>query len=154
MVHATRTLSAKLHRRAVAFGLVTLVGLIAGVTMAFAGSQGDQGGPTAYALVDPTSGSPQLVAGHTFGFTAVTVGDAGQGDYCLRPAPGVDVVHTAAVADQDATYSNVFAFVTVRYPTGGSGSPINCPTGQLEVKTFDSNQSGLTNQASFTVNVP
>ena len=128
---------------------------LAGATIASAsgsGSQNDQGGP-AYALVNPTSGSPQLIAAHTRGFVAISVGNAGQGDYCLTPAPGVDVVHTAAVASQDATYSNVPGFVMVRYPTGGSGSLINCPAGQLEVKTFDQNVS-LTNQISFTVNVP
>lgn len=129
-------------------GALMVVGLIAGATMAFAGSQGNQGGP-AYALVDPNGGSPRLITAHTFGFTAVTVGGAGQGDYCLTPASGVDVVHTAAVASEEANYSFAAGFVTVRYQPN---TP-NCAPGQLEVKTFDQNVA-LSNQIAFTVNVP
>jgi hypothetical protein len=148
-VHATnRILSTTIRRRAAALGVVTLVGLIAGVTMAFGGSQGDQGGP-AYALVNPNGGSPQLVAGHTSGFIGVSVGPFGQGDYCLTPAPGVNVTTPAAVASEEAFYSDVAGFVTVRYPTSGP----SCPAHQLEVKTFDQNVD-LTNQIAFTVNVP
>jgi hypothetical protein len=116
--------------------------------MAFAGSQGDQGGP-GWALVDPNGGSPRLIGAHTSGFTAVKVGGAGQGDYCLTPAAGVDVVHTAAVASEEANYSSAAGFVTVRYQPN---TP-NCAPGQLEVKTFDQSVS-LSNQIAFTVNVP
>jgi hypothetical protein len=116
--------------------------------MAFAGSQGDQGGP-AWALVDPNGGSPRLIGAHTSGFTAVKVGGAGQGDYCLTPAAGVDVVHTAAVAAEEAYYSSAAGFVTVRYQPN---TP-NCTPGQLEVKTFDQSVS-LSNQIAFTLNVP
>lgn len=138
---------------AAALILIAVAAVLVPAATAGSSAQNDQGGGVAYALVNPTSGSPQLIAAHTSGFVAVSVGNAGQGDYCLTPAPGVDVVHTAAVASQEATYSNVLGSVLVRYPTGGSGSPINCPAGQLEVKTFEPNVS-LTNQISFTVNVP
>jgi len=114
---------------------------------AFAGS--GPGGPAAYALVDPNGGSPRLVPGHTSGFTQVAVGGAGQGDYCLTPAPGVDVVHTAAVASEEAFYSNAAGFVTVRYQPAGP----NCGSGQLEVKTFDQSVA-LSNQIAFTLDVP
>ena len=77
------------------------------------------------------------------------VGAAGQGDYCLTPAPGVDVVDTAAVASEEAFYSSAVGFVTVRYPTQGP----NCSQRQLEVKTFDHNVA-LSNQIAFTMNVP
>jgi len=140
--------SSKTRSRVAALGIVTLVGLVAGVTMAFGGSQGDQGGP-AYALVNPNNGSPQLVAGHTSGFTAVSVGPFGQGDYCLTPSPGVNVAKPAAVASEEAFYSNAAGFVTVRYPTSGP----SCSANQLEVKTFDQNVA-LSNQIAFTVNVP
>ena len=144
-----RVLSTRVRRFGATLGVLTLVGLIAGATMAFAGSQGDQGG-AAYALVDPNGGSPRLVAAHTSGFTAVSVGAAGQGDYCLTPAPGVNVANPAAVADEEAFYSNQAGFVLVRYdPTHP-----NCNANQLEVKTFNSDVTGLTNGIAFTVNVP
>jgi hypothetical protein len=61
---------------------------------------------------------------------------------------------TAAVADEEAFYSNIAGFVTVRYPVPNTpNSPVNCRPGQLEVKTFDQNVN-LTNQIAFTVNVP
>jgi hypothetical protein len=94
--------------------------LVPAATAGSNSAQNDQGGGAAYALVNPTSGSPQLIAAHTSGFVAVSVGNAGQGDYCLTPAPGVDVVHTAAVASQDATYSNAF----------GSGTRLGGPSRQ------------------------
>ena len=131
---------------------ITAAAALGGATFAFAsgGSQGDQGGG-AYALVDPNNGSPRLVAGHTSGFVAVRVGNAGQGDYCLTPAAGVDVVNTAAVASEEAFYSAVAGFPTVRYdPTHA-----NCTAAQLEVKTFvDTPTTALSNQIAFTVNVP
>ena len=139
----------KIRRRVAALGIVTLVGLIAGVTMAFAGSQGDQGGP-AYALVNPNNGSPQLVAGHTSGFTGVNQGAFGPGDYCLTPAPWVDLGHTAAVASQEAFYSGEVGFVLVRYQPNNP----DCNPNQLEVKTFHSNVTALTTGIAFTVNVP
>jgi len=138
----------RVRRLGATLGVLTLVGLIAGATMAFAGSQGDQGGG-AYALVNPNGGSPQLVASHTSGFIGVSVGPFGQGDYCLTPAPGVDVTSPAAVASEEAFYSNVAGFVTVRYATSGP----SCAAHQLEVKTFDQNV-GLTDQIGFTVNIP
>jgi hypothetical protein len=138
-----------LSRLGTLVGALTLAGLIAGAAMAFAGSQGDQGGSAAYALVDPNGGSPRLIGAHTSGFTAVTVGGAGQGDYCLTPAAGIDVVHTAAVASEEANYSFAAGFVLVRYQPN---TP-NCAPGQLEVKTFDQSVA-LSNQIAFTVNVP
>jgi len=128
--------------------LLAFVALIAGATLAFAGSTGG-GGAAAYALVVGSSGTPVLVQDHTRGFVGVSVGSFGQGDYCLTPAPGVDVVDTAAVASEEAFYSNALGFVLVRYPTQGPG----CAANQLEVKTFDQNV-GLTNQIAFTVDLP
>ncbi|HEY2543824.1 MAG TPA: hypothetical protein VGH92_12340 [Gaiellaceae bacterium] len=128
-------------------GLVAMAAL-AGATFAFAGSSGGPGA-NAYALVVGTSGTPQLIQAHTSGFVSVSVGPFGQGDYCLTPAPGVDVVHTAAVASEEAFYSNAAGFPTVRYPTAGP----TCGANQLEVKTFDQNVA-LTNQIAFTVIVP
>jgi hypothetical protein len=104
---------------------------------------------TAYALVDPNAGSPRLVAAHTRGFVAVAVGPFGPGDYCLTPAPGVDVTHTASVASEEAFYSDVLGAPMVRYPTAG---PM-CAANQLEVKTFDENVQ-LNDQIAFTVDVP
>jgi hypothetical protein len=132
-------------------GALALVGLITGATLASAGSPGDQGGP-AYALVNPNNGSPQLVAQHTQGF--VSVSSPFSGDYCLTPAPGVDVVHTAAVVSEEAFYSFDAGFPTVRYdPTHA-----NCTASQLEVKTFVDHGSvadiQLSDQIAFTVNVP
>ena len=43
-----------------------------------------------------------------------------------------------------------FGFVAVRYPTSGP----TCGAGRLEVKTFAGDQSGLSIQVAFTVNVP
>jgi hypothetical protein len=128
--------------------LLAFIGLVAGTTLASAGSPGG-GGASAYALVVGSSGTPALIQGHTRGFAGVDVGAVGQGDYCLTPAPGVDLVDTAAVASEEAFYSNAFGFVTVRYATQGQ----NCAPNQLEVKTFDGN-GALTNQIAFTVNVP
>lgn len=122
----------------------------AGITAAFGFAQGNaSGGAPAYALVVGSSGTPQLIQSHTNGFVGVNVGTFGQGDYCLTPAPGVDVVHTAAVASEEAFYSNAAGFVTVRYPP----TPQDCQSNQLEVKTFDQSVA-LTNQIAFTVNVP
>src|SRR6059036_3630679 len=100
-----------------------LVGLVAvaaltGAIFAFARSSGASGA-TAYALVDPNGGSPRLVGAHTSGFVGVSVGPFGPGDYCLTPAPGIDVVHTAAVAAEEIFYSNAFGVAGVRYPTSG-----------------------------------
>ena len=132
------------------WSIITIVAVAAlvGATLAFAsgGAQGDQGG-AAYALVDPNGGSPRLVADHTSGFVAVSSPFAG--DYCLTPAPGVDVEHTAAVAAEEAFYSNALGFPTVRYdPTH-----MNCTAKQLEVKTFDQTVT-LNPQIAFTINVP
>jgi hypothetical protein len=109
----------------------------------------DRGGPRAYTLVDPNGGSPRLIADHTSGFVGVNLGNQGQGDYCLTPSPGVDVVHTAAVAAEEAFYSFAVGIATVRYDP----DHLNCSAGQLEVKTFTS-APGLSNQIAFTVNVP
>jgi hypothetical protein len=129
--------------------LPALVVGVAGGAAAYAFGGASVGGSIAYALVDPNGGSPRLITGHTAGFTAVTVGAGGQGDYCLTPAPGVDVAHTAAVASEEAFYSNAAGFVTVRYQPN---TP-NCALGQLEVKTFDESVV-LSNQIAFTVDVP
>jgi hypothetical protein len=79
----------------------------------------------------------------------VSVGAFGQGNYCLTPAPGVNVAGTAATATEEAFYSNAFAFVTVRYDPTHAG----CAANQLEVKTFGTD-GNLTNGAAFTVDVP
>lgn len=144
----SQIITATTRRVFTAAALLAFVALIAGATLAFAGSNGG-GGAAAYALVVGSSGTPTLIEDHTSGFVGVSVGSFGQGDYCLTPAPGVDVVHTAAVASEEAFYSNVAGFVTVRYPTKNPG----CASNQLEVKTFDQNV-GLTNQIAFTVDVP
>jgi hypothetical protein len=137
-----------IRRLGAALGVLTLVGLMAGATFAFAGSQGDQG-MSAYALVDPNGGSPRLIAGHTNGFVSVSSPFAG--DYCLTPAPGVDVIHTAAVASEEAFYSFDAGFPTVRYDRTHQ----NCSVSQLEVKTFVDHQTiSLSNQIAFTVLVP
>ena len=81
---------------------------------------------------------------------SVNVGLFGQGDYCLTPAPGVDVVHTAAVASEEAFYTHASGEPLVRYPTADAAG---CDAKQLEVKTFDENLQ-LSNQIAFTVNVP
>ena len=128
--------------------VVALAALV-GATFAIAGPSGGRG-PEAYALVDPNGGSPRLVEAHSWGFTDVSVGPFGAGDYCLTPAPGVDVAGTAAVASEEAFYSDALGFVTVRYPAAGP----TCGTNRLEVKTFADDGSGLSNQIAFTVNVP
>ncbi len=117
-----------------------------------AGPAGPAGasGNEAYALVDPNGGSPRLIDGHSRGFAAVGVGPVGPGDYCLTPSPGVNVASTAAVASEEAFYSNAIGVVTVRYPTAGP----TCDVNQLEVKTFAASGSGLSDQIAFTVNVP
>jgi hypothetical protein len=127
-------------------GLAGLVALVAGAAT-FADSSGSRPG---FALVDPNAGSPRLVASHTQGFVSVSQGPFGPGDYCLTPAAGVDVADTAAVASQEAFYSNAFGIATVRYPTAGP----TCSANQLEVKTFDPATGQLSNQIAFTVNVP
>lgn len=148
-MHGTsRRLSTSARRLSASLAILALIALIGGATFAFAGSTGGRGAP-AYALVVGSSGTPQLVQDHTRGFVSVSVGPFGQGDYCLTPAPGVDPVNTAAVASEEAFYSNTAGFVTVRYPTSGP----TCAANQLEVKTFDQTVS-LTNQIAFTVNVP
>jgi hypothetical protein len=132
--------------------VITLVvaAAVAGCTYAVSAAASGSGGPAAFALVDPNGGSPRLIANHTSGFVGVSVGNAGQGDYCLTPSAGVNVAGTAATATEEANYSFAVALVTVRYdPTHA-----NCSANQLEVKTFTSDASGLTNQAAFTVNVP
>jgi hypothetical protein len=133
--------------RALALSIAGIVALI-GAAFAFGGSTA--GGRGAYALVDPNGGSPRLIAAHTSGFVAVANGPFGSGDYCLTPAPGIDVTNTAAVASEEAFYSFVPGAVTVRYPTAGP----SCPSGQLEVKTFTIDPVELTDQIGFTVNVP
>ena len=126
--------------------LVSLLGL-AGAAFALAGPSGQGAG--AYALVNPNGGAPVLVADHTSGFSDVSVGPFGPGDYCLTPSPGVNVDSTAVVASEEAFYSDAFGIVTVRYPTSGP----TCGVGQLEVKTFAIGD-GLSDQIAFTVNVP
>ena len=123
----------------------TLAALVGGAAT-FADSPGAK---PAFALVDPNNGSPRLVAAHTQGFVGVSQGPFGPGDYCLTPAPGLDVTDTAAVASEEAFYSNAAGFVTVRYPTAGP----TCGANQLEVKTFDESVQ-LSNEIAFTVNVP
>jgi hypothetical protein len=128
--------------------LVALAGLV-GAAFAVAGPSGGRGAE-AFALVNPNGGSPVFVDAHTSGFAAVAVGPLGQGDYCLTPSSGVNVDTTAAVATQEAFYSDAFGVVTVRYPTRGP----TCGSGRLEVKTFAQDGGGLSNQVAFTVNVP
>jgi hypothetical protein len=140
--------------RLVVISIAALAALVgAAYALASGGSQGDQGSAPGYALVDPNGGSPRLISNHTNGFVGVSVGNAGQGDYCLTPAPGVDVVHTAAVASEEAFYSFDAGFPTVRYdPTHA-----NCTAKQLEVKTFVKASDGtisLSNQIAFTIDVP
>jgi hypothetical protein len=131
-------------------GFIVLASVVAGCVAAFAFG-GGAGGAPAYALVNPNGGSPLLVGGHTSGFTAVGVGPFGPGDYCLTPAPGVNVDDTAAVASVEAFYSDTFGIATVRYPTSGP----SCPHGQLEVKTFTGDGSvALSDEIGFTVDVP
>jgi hypothetical protein len=131
-------------RRFALVGLVVLAVLAAGA-YAFAGSSG---GPEAFALVDP-SPAPHFVAGHTSGFVALS--SPAPGDYCLIPARGVNVVGTAAVASEEAFYSNVLGEPLVRYPA--TPETTNCGPGQLEVKTFDLNVD-LNDQIAFSVLVP
>jgi hypothetical protein len=133
-------------RRVILFSLVALAALAAGA-YALAGSPSQ--GMKAFALVDPNGGSPRLVDANTNGFVDVSVGPFGPGDYCLTPAPGVDVVHTAAVASEEAFYSNVIGVAAVRYPTAGPSCGAN-----LEVKTFADNPVALSDQIGFTVVVP
>jgi len=87
---------------------------------------------------------------NTRGFVGVNVGAPGAGDHCLKPGPGVDVVHTAAVASEEAFYSYVVGFPVVRYQPAGS----DCNSNQLEVRTFIDNPTGLSDQIGFTVIVP
>jgi hypothetical protein len=148
MYAPNRVLSVRVRRLGATLGVLALVGLVSGAAFAFAGSPGDQGGP-AYALVNPNNGSPQLVAGHTSGFTAVSLGTQGQGDYCLTAAPWVDLGRTAAVASQEAFYSDEVGFVLVRYQPNNP----DCNPNQLEVKTFNSDVTALTSGIAFTVNV-
>jgi hypothetical protein len=130
--------------------LTVALAALAAATFAFARSSGSPGA-TAYALVDPGNGSPILIKQHTTGFTAVSVGPAGAGDYCLTAGPGVDVVDTAAVASEEAFYSGTLGgVVSVRYPTQGP----TCGANQLEVKTFDPVSGTLSNVIAFTVSVP
>jgi hypothetical protein len=128
--------------------VVALIGLV-GAAFAVAGPSGGRGAD-AYALVNPNGGSPVLVSEHTSGFDSVSFGPGGPGDYCLTPSPGVNVDTTAAVGSQEAFYSDALGFVAVRYPTSGP----TCGAGRLEVKTFAGDQSGLSIQVAFTVNVP
>jgi hypothetical protein len=129
---------------------VVAVAVLAGGTIAGASSSSGRSG-SAYALVDPNGGSPRLIDAHTHGFTAVSVGPFGPGDYCLTPSAGVDVVDPAAVASEEAFYSNAAGVPTVRYPTTGP----SCPAGQLELKTFvDTPATALSDQIAFTVLVP
>ena len=148
-VHS-RVIRAATRRVFVVVALLAFIGLVAGTTLAFAGSPGG-GGASAYALVVGSSGTPALIQDHSRGFAGVDVGAVGQGDYCLTPAPGVDLVDTAAVASEEAFYSNAFGFVTVRYAAQEQAQ--NCARNELEVKTFDTN-GALSNQIAFTVNVP
>jgi hypothetical protein len=68
----------------------------------------------------------------------------------LTPEPGVDVRNTAAVASEEAFYSNAVGIVLVRYQPNNP----NCNANQLEVKTFTDNPFALSDQIAFTVNVP
>jgi len=106
-------------------------------------------GRTAFALVDPNGSSPRLVAEHTSGF--VDVSSPFAGDYCLTPAPGVDVTATAAVASEEAPHSDVPGIPAVRYPTSGA---MNCRADQLEVKTIADNPVQMSNKIAFAVIVP
>jgi hypothetical protein len=110
--------SKEAQMRWIAISIIAAAALPGATVASASGSQGDQGGP-AYALVDPNGGSPRLIASHTSGFIGVRVGPFGQGDYCLTPASGVNVSTTAAVASEEAFYSDDAGFPTVRYPTSG-----------------------------------
>jgi hypothetical protein len=123
-----------------------IAGALVGVVAPFADSPGER---PAFALVDPHNGTPRLISAHTQGFVSVSQGPFGPGDYCLTASSGVDVADTAAVASEEAFYSNSAGFVTVRYATAGP----DCAANQLEVKTFDQNVQ-LSNQIGFTVFVP
>jgi len=143
-------------RRVIFLSFVVLAAALGASAYALAGSPSQ--GMTAFALVDPNCnpddvtqcGPPRLVDAHTRGFVGVNVGAAGAGDYCLTPGPGVDVVHTAAVASEEAFYSHVVGFPVVRYQLAGP----DCRDDQLEVKTFVDNPTGLSDQIGFTVIVP
>jgi hypothetical protein len=90
---------------------VAVVGMV-GAAFALAGPSG--GGARAYALVNPNGGSHVLVADHTAGFTEVSIGPVGTGDYCLTRGPGVNVDSTAASASMEAFYSGAIGVAAVR----------------------------------------
>ena len=106
-------------------------------------------GRTAFALVDPNGGSPRFVASRTTGF--VDVNSPYLGDYCLTPAPGVDVGATAAVASEEASYSGALGLVFVRY---AAPTALSCRADQLEVKTLTDNPPEMSNKIAFTVIIP
>jgi hypothetical protein len=121
---------------------------MAGAAFALGGQSGNGG--SAYALVNPNGGSPVLIANHSAGFSDVSVGPFGPGDYCLTPAPGVNINGAAAVASMEAFYSDAIGIASLRYPTQGP----TCSPSQLEVKTWDAATLSLSDQIAFTVNVP
>jgi hypothetical protein len=106
-------------------------------------------GRTAFAVVDPNGGSPRFIAERTSGFLGVSSPFAG--DYCLTPAPGVDLASTAAVASEEAPHSDVFGLPVVRYPTPAAE---NCRADQLEVKTLTDNPVQLSSKIAFAVIIP
>ena len=130
--------------------VLALVGAVAmaGAAFAFGGQSGNGG--SAYALVNPNGGAPVLIANHSSGFIDVSVGPFGPGDYCLTPAPGVNINSTAAVASMEAFYSDAIGIASVRYPTQGP----TCGPNQLEVKTWDAATLSLSDLDRVTVNVP
>jgi hypothetical protein len=143
--HLDTNLEEARMRSLIPLSVFALAALAAG---AYSFAQPSGGGASAFALVDPSG--PVLVGDHTSGFASVRVGPFGPGDYCLTPAPGVNVAGTAAVASEEAFYSDEVGVVTVRYP----GSGPTCGANQLEVKTFGANDAGLSDGIAFTVIVP
>jgi hypothetical protein len=126
-----------------------------------AGQQGATGprgatGPTsaapgvqAYAYVKSTGNNPSLDADRTRGFSSVSMPSLGH--YCLTPAAGVDLAHSAIAVTpvwSNAAISRAFAQLT---------DISVCPAGTLQVDTYLANNTSNPSYDQindFTVVVP
>jgi hypothetical protein len=96
-----------------------------------AGAQGPQGTTNSGAYASVALEEPPILAGAHPGFVAVE--RVASGIYCLTPTPGTNVDHPLASVDFGGSGGGKAKFAEPL----ANGIVFECPSGQLEVRTFE-----------------
>ena len=101
------------------------------------------------ALVSGGASAGSFTVRRQVGVAQITNPQAGV--YCVKPAAGTGVKPAKAVPIVGTEYANTSGFDS--FAMWNSARP-SCPTGNIEVDTFDSSAEARVNPVSFTIVVP